>query len=93
MGSPALAIYSLTITILNNRWVGQIFGKLTYPNAKSAEIVLSAQQHVPIDIRMENSLLASLIVLKENDVWWKEMRDRALRTRHWNIPAAVNIAW
>lgn len=94
MGSPALAIYSLTLTTLNTHWLATKFGKLKkIPNARQAAEVLSALQHVPVNLRMEEGLLASLVVLRENDDWWKEMSEQALQTRHWNVPAAVNILW
>ena len=64
------------------------------PNASEVAVVPSALQHVPVNLRMsEDGLLASLVVLRENDEWWKEMREKAIQTRHWNVPAAVNILW
>ena len=89
MDPPALDIYSLTVQRLITK-----FGKLKkVPNARKAAVVLSALQHVLVNLRMsEDGLLASLIVLGENDDWWKEMWERAMQTRHWSAPAA-NVFW
>ena len=34
LGSPTLAAYSLTLTVLNGQWIAQLFSNYRYPNVK-----------------------------------------------------------
>ncbi|KAK7018898.1 hypothetical protein R3P38DRAFT_1277701 [Favolaschia claudopus] len=73
VGSPTLATYSLMLTLLNTRWVKLRFSKITYPNSDTVAHILSKLQQVPLQISEDGGLLASLIVLPENDVWWCDL--------------------
>ena len=73
VGSPTLAAYSLTLTVLNSRWVTRRFARYTYPNSRNAIRILSSLQQSPIRVVKEGGLLASLIVLPQNDEWWTEL--------------------
>lgn len=93
IGSPALAGYSLAITRLNGRWLSRQFLDLRFPNKADIPLVFSVLQHVPFRIEVSGSLLPSLIVLPQNDRYWKLLGVAAKRTRQWSIPVAMNILW
>ncbi|KAF7335587.1 hypothetical protein MVEN_02213000 [Mycena venus] len=73
VGSPTLGAYSVLLTLLNGRWVTRRFSKISYPNAKSAGRILNMLQQVPLKVTTEDGLLASLIVLHENNEWWADL--------------------
>ena len=91
VGSPTLAAYSLILTVLNSRWIARRFLGYTYPNVRNATRILSSLQQSPLEI--ETGLLASLIVLPENDNWWSELIEGIDYTYTWSIPAVSSIAW
>ena len=93
VGSPTLAAYSLILTVLNSRWVTKRFKSYRYPNVRNAVRILSSLQQSPIRVVKEGGLLASLIVLSENDRWWTELYDRINYTHTWSISAVASIAW
>ncbi|THU93424.1 hypothetical protein K435DRAFT_903709 [Dendrothele bispora CBS 962.96] len=94
VGSPTLAAYSAMLTVLNSRWVAGLFHKLNYPNVQSAVRILSSLQQGSTRIdRSDPSLLPSLVVLPQNDQWWKGMRKRLEYTHTWTVSAATSIAW
>ncbi|THU93307.1 hypothetical protein K435DRAFT_820294 [Dendrothele bispora CBS 962.96] len=94
VGSPTLAAYSVMLTVLNSRWVAGLFHKLKYPNVQSAVRILSSLQQGPVRIdHSDPSLLPSLVVLPQNDQWWKGMRKRLEYTHTWTVSAATSIAW
>ena len=93
IGSPALAGYSLAITRLNSRWLSRQFMYLHFPNRLNIPLSISALQHIPFRIDSSGSLLPSLIVLPQNDRYWKLLSVAARRTRQWSIPVAMNIIW
>jgi hypothetical protein len=75
LGSPCLAAYSLSLTVLNAKWVARRFGNINYPNGGHAALILSSLQQTSLKVTTEGGLLASLIVLPENDPWWKELAE------------------
>ena len=93
IGSPALAGYSLAITRLNSRWLTRQLSYLHFPNKEHVPLVVSTLQHIPFRIDASGSLLPSLIVLPQNDRYWKVLGVAAKRTRQWSIPVAMNIVW
>ena len=93
IGSPALAGYSLAITRLNSRWLSRQFIYLHFPNKDHIPLAVSALQHIPFKIDVSGSLLPSLIVLPQNDRYWRVLGIAAKRTRQWTIPVAMNIVW
>ena len=94
LGSPTLAAYSLTFTVLNDRWITQLFSKYRYPNAKNAARILSNLQQSPLRVDKGDVLLASLIMLPQNDKWWEELVVWLEYYPHtWSISAATSIAW
>ena len=93
VGSPTLAAYSLALTVLNGRWVARRFASCNYPNARNAARILNSLQQSPLRVVLEGPLLASLIVLPENDEWWAELVVWLDYTYTWSISAAASIAW
>ena len=93
IGSPALAGYSLAITRLNSRWLSRQFMYLHFPNKVNVPLAISALQHIPFRIEVLGPFLSSLIVLPQNDRYWKLLAVAAKRTRQWSIPVAMNIVW
>ncbi|KAF9458558.1 hypothetical protein BDZ94DRAFT_1270343 [Collybia nuda] len=93
LGSPTLAAYSLALTALNGRWIAQLFASHTYPNAKNALKVLSSLQQSPLSVTSSDGLLASLIILPQNDDWWSELLIWLDYTHTWSIAAVTSISW
>lgn len=93
VGSPALAVYSLALTVVNYRWAYRKFTTIKYPNRMKAAQILTSLQQIPLRVTSEDGLLASLIVLSENDEWWDEMVDRLDYNYTWSISTATSIAW
>ncbi|KAF9786458.1 hypothetical protein BJ322DRAFT_788732 [Thelephora terrestris] len=93
VGSPTLAAFSLAITALNTRWANDRFSSIKYPNHEYAAKVLIYLQQVPLRLTTRHGLLASLIILPENDDWWESVVDRLQQTYTWTIAAATSVAW
>ena len=55
--------------------------------------MVSTLQHIPFTIETSGSSLPSLIILHQNDPYWKLLVRAAKRTRQWSIPMAMNIVW
>ncbi|KAJ7648841.1 hypothetical protein B0H17DRAFT_1147930 [Mycena rosella] len=95
VGSPTLAAYSATLTVLNPHWIYRRFSRISYPNAQSAATGLNNLQQSPLDVTRDDSLLFSLIVLPENDEWWLELWI-FLDLRHtytWLFSNVASIVW
>ncbi|KAG2123571.1 hypothetical protein DEU56DRAFT_45472 [Suillus clintonianus] len=94
VGSPALAGYSLFITLLNSRWINRRFSQsVDYPNSRFAVFIVSGLQQVPLGLHSDRTRLASLIVLPENDSWWQYFSELVDYTHTWSIASATSIAW
>jgi hypothetical protein len=93
VGSPVLAGYSLALNALNGRWIARRFGAYDYPNVRYAVQILSSLQQSPLTVTTTNSLLASLVVLPENDEWWRELAIWLNYTHTWSVSAVSSIAW
>ena len=93
VGSPTLAAFSLALTAVNTRWVYSRFSVIEYPNHRNAAKALIYLQQAPLHITTRDGLLASLIVLPENDRWWECLIDRVEHNHTWTIAAATSIAW
>jgi hypothetical protein len=93
VGSPTLAAYSLALTVLNGRWIARRFAVYDYPNTGNAVQILSSLQQSPVTVTTGDSLLASLVVLPENDKWWKELAVLLNYTQTWSLSAVTSIAW
>ena len=93
VGSPTLAAFSLALTAINARWANDRFSGIGYPNHKNAARALIHLQQVPLHLTTRDGLLASLIVLPENEVWWKCLVTSLEKTHTWTIAAAASIVW
>jgi hypothetical protein len=93
LGSPTLAANSLALTVLNGRWIARLFSNYRYPNVKSAVRILSSLQQSPLRVDKDHVLLASLIMLPQNDEWWAELVVWLEYPHTWSISAATSIAW
>ncbi|KAG1773688.1 hypothetical protein EV702DRAFT_1009781 [Suillus placidus] len=94
VGSPALAGYSLFITLLNSRWINRRFDhSVDHPNSRFAVSILSSLQQAPLRLHPDRARLYSLIVLPENDSWWKYLAEFVDYTHTWSIASATSIAW
>ena len=93
IGSPALAAYSLQVTHLNASWLSRAFLDVDYPNSRAISTVLSAFQHVPIQVSSTGALLPSLIVLPQNNPYWELLLKGAEKTRRWSVPLVVGFIW
>ncbi|EIW75018.1 hypothetical protein CONPUDRAFT_66805 [Coniophora puteana RWD-64-598 SS2] len=98
-GSPALAGYTLFMTMLNTRWINKSFEAVkSFPNTAEAARVLSSLQQVPVHVSDAECMLSSLVVLPENDDWWFEFAESVIfltlnYMKTWSISAAVSITW
>jgi len=93
LGSPTLAAYSLALTVLNGRWVAKLFTTWNYHNSRNAARILNTLQQAPLKVTTDAALLASLVVLPENDKWWAELVEWLDFTHTWSISAAMSIVW
>ncbi|KAM7206481.1 hypothetical protein V8F20_002830 [Naviculisporaceae sp. PSN 640] len=94
LGSPALATYSLMITILNQNWLRRLCESLPkYEDGEnqiqnpytqrmsSARILLEAAQQAPLQISDRDGSLSSLIILEANNSWWNSVEQRLKATK------------
>jgi hypothetical protein len=94
VGSPVLAGYSLFITLLNSRWINRRFSQsVDYPNSRFAVSLLSSLQQVPLRLHFNHAHFPSLVVLAENDIWWKYFSELVDYTHTWSIASATSIVW
>ncbi|KAJ7768522.1 hypothetical protein B0H16DRAFT_318805 [Mycena metata] len=93
IGSPTLAAYSLALTVLNGHWIARRFSRFSYPNVRHAVQILSKLQQAPVKVA-RGSMLASLVVLPENNQWWSELVDRLdYFFFTWSISSVASIVW
>jgi len=89
-----LAAHSLVLTVLNGHYVAKRFSHISYPNKNNAIRVLAGLQQSPLRVsNLDEGLLASLIVLPQNDKWWIRMTKLMNYQHTWSIPAIASIAW
>jgi len=93
LGSPTLAAYSLVLTVLNGQWVANLFSSCDYHNSRNAARILNNLQQAPLKVTTDAALLASLVVLPENDNWWGELVAWLDFMHTWSISTAASIAW
>ena len=106
LGSPAIAAYSLALTLLNARRINQKFRHVREENQwlhrplqikaiKAARSVLIETQHVPIQIcNGRRREISQLIVRPENWAWWCSLRQQLLATkRKWTYSLYAQVGW
>lgn len=105
LGSPSLATYSLSLTILNRYWARKQFSKLrseirrnrnirqTYPvideRINAIQFLLEQAQQVPLRISQEEGWLSSLIVSGRNHNWWLNLSTKLEVTKNGTSYALV----
>ncbi|KAK0469379.1 uncharacterized protein EV420DRAFT_28246 [Desarmillaria tabescens] len=95
VGSPTLIIYSLSLSALNTRWIGRLLDTAKrYPNRNHTARAFNALQHCCFYLEPSDEVIASIIVLPQNDVWWEGLV-KALEARRlgWTISAFFNLIW
>jgi len=55
--------------------------------------VISAFQHIPVQLSSNPTLLPSLIVLPQNDKYWEPLLRSAKKIRRWSLLLIINFAW
>lgn len=108
VGSPSLGVFSLTLTILNCRWINQIFRHVGDRNKslrplcslqtkaiKAARVFLIESQNIPIQIvNGSRRELAQLVVCPENWIWWCSLRKEIQKTkREWTYSLYAQVGW
>ena len=108
LGSPLLITYSLTLTILNARWINQKFRQIKEENKslrphrplqikaiKAARAFLIDSQHIPIQIfNGQRREFAQLVACPENWAWWNSLREEIQKTkRGWTYSLYAQIGW
>ena len=93
VGSPVLAGYSIVLTTLNDSYLASSLTNTPFPNVEYAISVLSSLQQAPLHITTEGGLLASLVVLSQNDKWWETIPSLIGREHMWSISAFSGMAW
>jgi len=93
LGSPTLAAYSLALTVFNGYWIRRRFRKYDWPSISHVVKVLTYLQHAPIVVDGGGGLLSSLVVVPQNDAWWKDLASHLNYTHTWSISAATSIIW
>ena len=97
LGSPALATYSLSLTILSRYWERKQFNKLRYEIGRnrnvrqryriidervdSIQFFLEQAQQVPLRISEDGAWFSSLIVLARNHDWWVNLATKLKDTQ------------
>ena len=108
LGSPSLGVFSLTLTILNCRWINQIFRHVGDNNKslrplcslqtkaiKAARVFLIESQSIPIQVfNGSRRELAQLVVCPENWIWWCSIRKEIQKTkREWTYSLYAQVGW
>ncbi|KAJ7139138.1 hypothetical protein C8R44DRAFT_847287 [Mycena epipterygia] len=99
IGSPTLAIFSLLITVLNSRWLRRRFARIAYyPNTNHAVKILDNLQESLLRVEKTSEhggfpLLASLIILPQNDQWWQCGEATLAFTHTWSMANIASVGW
>ena len=106
LGSPALAAYSLALTILDARRINQKFRQIKEDSqtlhrplqikaVKAARFILTEMQHVPIQIfNGRRREISQLIVNPDNWALWCSLRQKLLITkRKWTYSLYAQVGW
>ena len=93
VGSPMLAAYSLALAVTSNRWMVKRFRRSTHRNSFFAAKILSSLQQVSFTVADED-ILASLIVLPENDSWWRRLEEALdYSGPQWTLAAIISMGY
>jgi hypothetical protein len=95
IGSPTLAAYSLTLSVISNRWMIRRFGRSNYPNShlELAAQTLSNLQQVSLDLP-GNAELPSLIANQENQGWLEVLaRGLDYPVPKWTLSSIMSVIY
>lgn len=93
VGSPMLAAYSLALAVISNRWMVQRFRRSDYPNSFFAARIMSRLQHVALKLPKDPFVLPSLIVRRENDIWWRRLDEGLDFGSQWTVAAILSMVY
>ncbi|KAG2130899.1 hypothetical protein DEU56DRAFT_954381, partial [Suillus clintonianus] len=92
IGSPALAGYSLFLTLLDSAWINRQFDQLEgYPNSRIVVSILGNLQQVPLSL--DFTRVHSFVSPPENDRWLQWFSEFVDYTHTWSIASATAIVW
>jgi len=92
VGSPTLAAYSLALAVISNRWMVKRFELITYPNNNLAAQILGELQQVSLILPEEEHVLPSLIVLPDNEIWWRRLaRGLDYMVPRWTLASIMSV--
>ncbi|KAM6492618.1 hypothetical protein JOM56_012342 [Amanita muscaria] len=92
VGSPMLAAYSLILAVTSNRWMVRRLGRSSHISAYFAAVVLGGLQQVSLCLAGDEHILPSLVMLKENDKFWRILaHGLEYSTTRWNLPAIFSM--
>jgi hypothetical protein len=86
------------ITTLNSRRIKARFERIAYPNSNQAVIILDNLQQSLLRVQKTSldgqiPLLASQIVLPQNDQWWKRGATTSGFTHTWTMANIASVGW
>ncbi|KAK2465067.1 hypothetical protein APHAL10511_002875 [Amanita phalloides] len=94
VGSPTLAAYSLSLTVISHRWMVKRFERSNYYNSHLAARILGDLQQVSLKLPEDESVIPSLIVLERNRDWWKKLSDGLdYSVPKWTVASIVSIIY
>ncbi|KAF7971205.1 hypothetical protein HWV62_21898 [Athelia sp. TMB] len=93
VGSPTLAAFSVALTVLNERWIARRFSSYHFHNRDKAVKILTNLQQTHLEVTSKDGLLASLVVLPDNDKWWEKLAKSLDYEQTWSVATATSIAW
>jgi hypothetical protein len=109
LGSPMLAAYSVSLTVLNARWINSAFrrereawrgrGLSGAPQQieaiQAARWILIEVQHIPIQVtKGPHNDFAQMIVRPENAAWWINLKREIFKTkREKTLSLFMQLGW
>jgi hypothetical protein len=101
VASPTLAGYSLTLTVLNGRWLnnrikhirGGIKDNQGNRYTSTVKIVLERLQQTALQINTDQQQLALLVTSQNGHLWWRKMEKSLDYSKTWTISAVTTLGW
>lgn len=89
-----MVAYSIVITVLNGRWITRRFRSVNFGSSRYAVRCLRSLQQSPLKLSTQPSLFASLVVLPQNDKFWKQLAERLDdQASTWTVASATSVLW
>ncbi|KAM6492327.1 hypothetical protein JOM56_012051 [Amanita muscaria] len=97
VGSPMLAAYSLALAVNGNRWMVERFRRSNHPKSVAAAKIMSSLQQVLVSLPKDKDklVLRSLVVLRENDEWWRRLANGLdyYSSSQWTLAAVMSMVY